>query len=140
MGLSFPEQAWKNVSKGALDFILRLLQVRAGGRLTADQALSHPWLRSSNNGTSFSSFENPNPMPRGGSNVVANFYGQNTHNSGNPDLQRGSSQPHVPHPLEHAHKVSPQGQQEVSAQPMISRRQMQGPPPTDPYGQPGQAG
>merc|ERR1712137_262338 len=53
--LSFPEQAWKNVSKGALDFILRLLQVRAGGRLTADQALSHPWLRTAN-GASFNSF------------------------------------------------------------------------------------
>merc|ERR1712099_170505 len=58
--LSFPEQAWKNVSKGALDFILRLLQVRAGDRLTADQALSHPWLRSSNSTASFSSFENSN--------------------------------------------------------------------------------
>merc|ERR1712151_403726 len=75
--LSFPEQAWKNVSKGALDFILRLLQVRAGDRLTADQALSHPWLRSSNPGTSFSSFEQSNPMPRGGSNgspVHPNYY------------------------------------------------------------------
>merc|ERR1712032_40757 len=46
--LSFPEQAWKSVSKGAQDFILRLLQVRPGDRLTAEQSLSHPWHRSSN--------------------------------------------------------------------------------------------
>merc|ERR1712190_660821 len=62
--LSFPEQAWKNVSKGALDFILRLLQVRAGDRLTADQAIIHPWLRGTNAGTSFSSFENTTAMMR----------------------------------------------------------------------------
>merc|ERR1712004_567117 len=72
--LSFPDQAWKNVSKGALDFILRLLQVRAGDRLTADQSLSHPWLRSSNPGTSFSSFDNAHPIQRGGSNVTPNYY------------------------------------------------------------------
>jgi serine/threonine protein kinase len=51
--LSFPEEAWRNVSKGALDFILRLLQVRAGDRLTADQALKHPWLRSASGSSSF---------------------------------------------------------------------------------------
>merc|ERR1719378_726132 len=43
--LSFPEQAWRSVSKGAQDFILRLLQVRAGDRLNAEQAQNHPWLR-----------------------------------------------------------------------------------------------
>lgn len=52
--LSFPESAWKSVSKGALDFILRMLQVRAGDRLTAEQALMHPWLRGT--GGSFNSF------------------------------------------------------------------------------------
>lgn len=67
--LSFPEQAWKNVSKGALDFILRLLQVRAGDRLTADQALSHPWLRGTTTTgapqwSSFNSFDHPNAMVR----------------------------------------------------------------------------
>jgi len=46
--LSFPEQQWSKVSKGAQDFILRLLQVRAGDRLTAEQALNHPWLRGAN--------------------------------------------------------------------------------------------
>mmetsp|Transcript_64417 Transcript_64417/g.153667 ORF Transcript_64417/g.153667 Transcript_64417/m.153667 type:complete len:319 (-) Transcript_64417:37-993(-) len=43
--VSFPEQAWRGVSKGALDFILRLLQVRPGDRSTVEAALAHPWLR-----------------------------------------------------------------------------------------------
>lgn len=51
--LGFPEQAWKSVAKGAQDFILRLLQVRPGDRLTAEQALNHPWLRGSSKGGSF---------------------------------------------------------------------------------------
>lgn len=87
--LSFPDQAWKNVSKGALDFILRLLQVRAGDRLTADQALSHPWLRSGGGQTSFNSFNSA-----GSQSLNPNYY--------NP--YGGVSRP-TPHPLEHAHKV-----------------------------------
>lgn len=55
--LSFPEPAWINVSKGAQDFILRLLQVRAGERLTAEQALNHPWLRSACQPQSFGSVQ-----------------------------------------------------------------------------------
>jgi len=51
--VSFPEEAWKNVSKGALDFILRLLQVRAGDRLSAEQSLSHPWVKGQTSGSSF---------------------------------------------------------------------------------------
>merc|ERR1711865_1301296 len=47
--LSFPEQAWRSVAKGAQDFILRLLQVRPGDRLSAEQAVIHPWLRSAGN-------------------------------------------------------------------------------------------
>jgi serine/threonine protein kinase len=43
--LSFPEPQWCKVSKGAQDFILRLLQIRAGDRLTGEQAVNHPWLR-----------------------------------------------------------------------------------------------
>lgn len=42
----FSEPHWNKVSKGAQDFILRLIQLRAGDRLTAEQALNHPWLRS----------------------------------------------------------------------------------------------
>lgn len=43
--LSFPDAQWSHVSQGAKDFVLRLLQCRAGDRLTAEQALNHPWLR-----------------------------------------------------------------------------------------------
>merc|ERR1719356_1745546 len=72
--MSFPEQAWRNVSRGALDFILRLLQVRAGDRLTADQALSHPWLRGTG-GSSFSSFEDGMLSQRsGGALAHPNYY------------------------------------------------------------------
>jgi len=95
--LSFPDQAWKNVSKGALDFILRLLQVRAGDRLTADQSLSHPWLRGAHAG-SFNSFDNQN-MSRSGSHLSsngANYYG------GSSSRALGQA-----YPLEHAHKVQP---------------------------------
>eukprot|EP00440_Ansanella_granifera_P049401 gb/GFBE01053529.1/.p1 GENE.gb/GFBE01053529.1/~~gb/GFBE01053529.1/.p1 ORF type:complete len:344 (+),score=85.57 gb/GFBE01053529.1/:1-1032(+) len=95
--LSFPEQAWKNVSKGALDFILRLLQVRAGDRLTADQACSHPWLRGTSNAGSFSSFENQNAMGRSSSHVSAG--------SANYYNAMGSRPMGQMHPLEHAHKV-----------------------------------
>eukprot|EP00933_Yihiella_yeosuensis_P036452 TRINITY_DN30203_c0_g1_i1.p1 TRINITY_DN30203_c0_g1~~TRINITY_DN30203_c0_g1_i1.p1 ORF type:complete len:353 (+),score=66.97 TRINITY_DN30203_c0_g1_i1:72-1130(+) len=103
--LSFPEQAWKNVSKGALDFILRLLQVRAGDRLTADQALSHPWLRGTSAGTSFSSFENQNQpqmvrAPSSGHGAPGpNYYSHGGNRSGH------ATPTHQPHPLEHAHKI-----------------------------------
>eukprot|EP00435_Cladocopium_sp_Y103_P060944 s294_g22.t1 len=49
--LSFSDHRWKSVSAGAQDFILRLLQVRAGDRLTAEQALLHPWLRTVTTGS-----------------------------------------------------------------------------------------
>eukprot|EP00927_Polykrikos_kofoidii_P062402 TRINITY_DN57215_c0_g1_i1.p1 TRINITY_DN57215_c0_g1~~TRINITY_DN57215_c0_g1_i1.p1 ORF type:complete len:374 (-),score=47.91 TRINITY_DN57215_c0_g1_i1:124-1245(-) len=42
--LGFSEPSWKQVSKGAQDFILRVLQIRPGDRLTAADALNHPWL------------------------------------------------------------------------------------------------
>jgi len=50
--LSFPEPMWRNVSKSAQDFILRVLQVSPGSRLTAEQALMHPWLRQGSFGSS----------------------------------------------------------------------------------------
>lgn len=134
--LSFPEQAWKNVSKGALDFILRLLQVRAGDRLTADQGLSHPWLRGTNSGTSFNSFDNQSQMMRAGShasNSYYNAYGAGYGTSrGSAELQRVSSQPN---PLEHAHKVSSKGHEQM-AQPVGSRRPSTGQqrPSTGPVG------
>jgi len=51
--VSFPEEAWQNHSKGGMDFILRLLQVRAGDRLSAEQSLSHPWVKGQTSGSSF---------------------------------------------------------------------------------------
>jgi len=87
--VSFPEQAWRSVSKGAQDFLLRLLQVRAGDRLTAEQSLLHPWLRGATGspGNSFSSAL--------------------TDVGGRPRPQHGQGHMgHSPHPLEHAHKVN----------------------------------
>jgi len=108
--LSFPEQSWKNVSKGALDFILRLLQVRAGDRITADQALSHPWLRGASGDQSFSSLTSEGPtMGRSQSHTSNPGHFAFVGGVGGAHPQRGPSQPHVPHPLEHAHKVQPQG-------------------------------
>jgi serine/threonine protein kinase len=83
--LSFPEQAWRSVAKGAQDFILRLLQVRPGDRLSAEQAVIHPWLRSA--GNKEGSFGNE---------------WANTSSSIVPDV-RGT--PHSPHGLQHPHKV-----------------------------------
>jgi len=140
--LNFPGQAWKNVSKGALDFILRLLQVRAGDRLTADKALHHPWLRGTNTGTSFNSasFENADAMMRSNSHANANYY----HPYGSPsplsrggsDLQRVSSQ-NQPHPLEHAHKVNSkgQGQGQPQAQSPPPNNRSSRPSPNSPYDQ-----
>jgi len=139
--LSFPEQAWKNVSKGALDFILRLLQVRAGDRLTADQALSHPWLRGTG-GSSFGSFEDGVLSRRsGGALAHPNYY--NTHqpsmqSSGSLSRNVSDSSTHggragaAPHPLEHAHKVVNQPAAQVQAAPPHgpgAAQERHGPPP-----------
>jgi calcium/calmodulin-dependent protein kinase I len=109
--VSFPEEAWRNVSKGALDFILRLLQVRAADRLTAEQCLGHPWLRG--NGGSFSnSFQEIAGLTRSNSNSVlgANPFRDVSGTSGNHDLQKVlSKSTSNAHPLEHAHKVDTPG-------------------------------
>lgn len=97
--LSFPEQAWVNVSKGALDFILRLLQVRAGDRLTSDQSLQHPWLRGSDGGASFDVVESPNDLARCPSNTGSMHSWSQVRKEGIH---------HNLHPLEHAHKVKGQ--------------------------------
>ncbi|KAI9293298.1 putative calmodulin-dependent protein kinase type 1 [Neoconidiobolus thromboides FSU 785] len=41
-----PERYWEDVSETARDFIRNLLVVQPEGRLTAEQALLHPWLQS----------------------------------------------------------------------------------------------
>jgi len=85
--LSFPEQAWKSVAKGSQDFILRLLQVRPGDRLSAEQATHHPWLRSASKkeGSFNSSDWNTGSSPLNGQDLRAT--------------------PHSPHPLQHPNKV-----------------------------------
>lgn len=56
--MNFSNQAWKSVSKGGMDFVLRMLQVRVGERMSADQALLHPWLRmTAPGGMSFSAVD-----------------------------------------------------------------------------------
>lgn len=109
--LQFPEAAWKNVSRGAQDFIFRLLQVRPGDRLTAEQALNHPWLRGTTSPmSSFASAAGVNDQPQR-AGVVANYYSDHAgvippyHPQ--PVNARGlrsldSRDPNVPHPLEHA--------------------------------------
>jgi len=46
----YPEEYWGNVSKEAKDFINRLLVVDSDKRLTASDALRHPWLSGSSHG------------------------------------------------------------------------------------------
>lgn len=41
----FPEEDWEDISENAKDFIRSLLKVDAGERMTAEQALQHPWLK-----------------------------------------------------------------------------------------------
>jgi len=155
--LSFPENSWKNVSKGALDFILRMLQVRPGDRLTADMALSHPWLRGrSATDSSFSSFENGCPSREsshrgpGPNYYAAHGPGLNdsrpqSYNYGpqssSMTLQHEQSQPHVPHPLAHAHKVGSSSNGQKGERYQTPSRSSRGPVmPHEQYAPPGQHG
>jgi len=45
--LSFTTSTWDNVSDSAKDFISKLLTVEEDKRLSADEALSHPWIQQS---------------------------------------------------------------------------------------------
>ncbi|KAL3779241.1 hypothetical protein HJC23_010888 [Cyclotella cryptica] len=40
----FPSEDWKHVSSSARDFVVRLLQTDPRRRMTAEQAMSHPWI------------------------------------------------------------------------------------------------
>jgi serine/threonine protein kinase len=42
---TFSEDCWKDISNAGKEFILALLQRKAADRLTATQALGHPWLQ-----------------------------------------------------------------------------------------------
>ena len=41
----FPSAEWGHVSHAAKDFVIRLLQTNPKRRMTAEQALAHPWIR-----------------------------------------------------------------------------------------------
>eukprot|EP00871_Galdieria_phlegrea_P002514 jgi/Galph1/3263/GphlegSOOS_G1922.1 len=43
---SFPTRYWKDISKDAKDLIRKLLEVDPNKRLTVEQALEHPWMKS----------------------------------------------------------------------------------------------
>jgi len=52
----FPEEYWGHISEEAKDFVSRLLLVNPHQRLTASQALQHPWLVNGGKMKPFSSF------------------------------------------------------------------------------------
>lgn len=83
--LAFPVESWKQVSKGGMDFVLRMLQVRPGDRPTSEAGLNHPWLRLTEGRADSSSFL--------------------TNSTSSTELQGFGSQQAM-HPLEHAHKVN----------------------------------
>ncbi|CAI5727558.1 unnamed protein product [Peronospora farinosa] len=43
--LTFPKRYWRGVSPVAIDFLERVLELDSSARLTATEALNHPWLR-----------------------------------------------------------------------------------------------
>lgn len=43
--LSFPRKYWQGVSPLAIDFLQRVLMLNPATRLSAAQALAHPWLQ-----------------------------------------------------------------------------------------------
>lgn len=99
--LSFPDQAWKNVSKGGMDFILRMLQARPGDRMTAAQALNHPWLRGPQGDPSFyqGSMDVVGDLASTGSHTSLNYWQQSRSQS------QASSTTGGPKRLEKANKV-----------------------------------
>ena len=43
----FPDSEWKTVSASAKDFVSKLLELKPGNRMSAKEALEHPWIRES---------------------------------------------------------------------------------------------
>ncbi len=46
----FPPRDWDGTSREAIDFVRRLLEVDASRRMTAEQALAHPWMTTRSGG------------------------------------------------------------------------------------------
>eukprot|EP00928_Gymnodinium_smaydae_P048885 TRINITY_DN32747_c0_g1_i1.p1 TRINITY_DN32747_c0_g1~~TRINITY_DN32747_c0_g1_i1.p1 ORF type:complete len:367 (-),score=62.15 TRINITY_DN32747_c0_g1_i1:84-1184(-) len=76
--LSFPDKQWRNISKGGVDFVLRLLHVAPGERPTAETALMHPWIAEVSNasfpriqGSDSGSFHGYGPAASPGSRASA---------------------------------------------------------------------
>jgi len=115
--VGFPEEAWRNVSKGALDFILRLLQVRASDRLSAEQSLGHPWLRGQSSSSSFgSNYQELTNFNR--SNPGNNLGRQPSGASNSSDLQKVLSKcASNAVPLQHAKKVAADASKATAAAP-----------------------
>jgi len=94
--LCFPEAQWSLVSKGAQDFILRLLQLRAGDRLTGEQALNHPWLRDTT--SPMNSFDSRNSLDQkcfGGASPRADLQNQYLQNPYSADRRKKYSTGHL---------------------------------------------
>jgi len=46
LGYSFEDQVWYNISEEAKDFISKLLVKKLSERMTVEQAMAHPWIKS----------------------------------------------------------------------------------------------
>eukprot|EP00916_Digyalum_oweni_P019759 GHVL01032979.1.p1 GENE.GHVL01032979.1~~GHVL01032979.1.p1 ORF type:complete len:377 (+),score=51.83 GHVL01032979.1:58-1188(+) len=110
--ISFPAAQWGGISRGGQDFILRLLQNSPNDRLTAEQALQHPWLRSIGTHTTSRGFKQ-----------LENMYGKPM-----PAPPTGpSTGPSQPHRLQHARAVGAD-QMDMSYKIAPSQSSVLGPP------------
>jgi len=113
--LTFSEQAWKQVSKGGIDFVLRLLQVRPGDRPTSEMSLTHPWLRRcgpTENSSSMSFHDGNTSWCDSNANYYNDYcYGDPMRSSTSNGVRWPSAQSAVPSSLQYAHKISGEGNQ-----------------------------
>merc|ERR1712137_1209294 len=113
--LTFSEQAWKQVSKGGIDFVLRMLQVRPGDRPTSEMSLTHPWLRRCGpmeNSSSMSFHDGNTSWCDSNANYYNDYcYGDPVRSTSSNGVRWPSAQSAVPSSLQHAHKVSGEGNQ-----------------------------
>jgi calcium-dependent protein kinase len=43
--IQYPESKWSNISKSAKDLVQKMLTFNPAARVTAKEALSHPWIK-----------------------------------------------------------------------------------------------